>query len=53
VDSVLAIRKGLTGGQEAGSTASDALRGKVEEVAVRSEKDGDEEGRNGEGPGLE
>lgn len=42
MDSVLAIRKGLTGGQEKAATAATAaggaeLREKVEEVAVRSQ----------------
>ncbi len=38
VDSVLAIRKGLTGGQETATvtTGGDGLREKVEEVAVSS-----------------
>jgi hypothetical protein len=49
---VLAIRKGLTGGQEA-TASGDALREKVEEVAVRGKEDGNGAVSNGEGSGLE
>ena len=50
VDSVLAIRKGLTGGQETAAQGGDQLREKVEEVAVSNGK-GDGAVNGGEGRG--
>ncbi|KAK4043531.1 Glycerophosphoryl diester phosphodiesterase family-domain-containing protein [Parachaetomium inaequale] len=50
VDSVLAIRKGLTGGQETAAEGGDQLREKVEEVAV-SHGNGHGAVNGGEGEG--
>ncbi|KAJ4306986.1 Glycerophosphocholine phosphodiesterase [Collariella sp. IMI 366227] len=47
VDSVLAIRKGLTGGQEVAPTSGDGLKEKLEEMAVS-----DDRGTNGNGNGV-